>query len=246
MNVPNMLTVSRIIAAPVVAWLPLAIPTWQARSGAFLLFCAIAITDYWDGKLARDSGQVTDLGKMLDPAADKLLVVATFVPMFMLVGSRWSLSIISPYNDALVAGVAGPMFGAAPGHAVAHLAYPYIVPFAVVGLPWWILALVLGREVAMTAFRQYAKYKGVVIEAIGSAKWKTGFQLVWVGASLFWFAYATAAAEYDWTSPLATAWSHFVGLVNVVSMAGAVGLTAWSMVLYARQYRKLIEEMASV
>ena len=240
MNLPNSLTVSRIVAAPVVAWLPF-VATWQARLAAFFLFVAIAVTDYWDGKLARDSGQVTDLGKMLDPLADKLLVVATFVPMFVLVGSGSSLSIMSAHTDPLVPGVAGPMLGDAPGSVV----FPYITPFGMIGLPWWILALVLGREAMMTAFRQYAQRKGVLISAIASAKWKTGFQLVWVGASLFWFADATAAAQQDWTSPFWVAWAHFVGLVNVVSMTGAVGLTGWSLVQYARQYRKLIEEMAA-
>ncbi|HUO51173.1 MAG TPA: CDP-alcohol phosphatidyltransferase family protein [Gemmatimonadaceae bacterium] len=239
MNLPNTLTISRIAAAPVVAWLPFR-ATWEARLAAFVLFVLIAVTDYWDGKLARDSGQVTDLGKMLDPLADKMLVVATFVPMFVLIGSGTSLSLLSAYTDSVVAGVAGPMNGRAPGSVV----FPYVTPFGIIGLPWWILALVLGREIAMTVFRQLAQRRGVVIAAIASAKWKTGFQLVWVGASLFWFAYATAAAMYHWMSPLWTAWAHFVGVVNLVSMTGAVGLTAWSIIQYARQYRKLIGEMA--
>ena len=243
MNLPNTLTVSRIVAAPVVAWLPF-IATWPARLGAFFLFAAIAITDYYDGKLARESGQVTDLGKMLDPLADKLLVVATFVPMFVLVGSGESLSLLTPYAEPLVPGVVGPMVVSAPAFFVGKVAFPYVTPFATVGLPWWILALVLGREVAMTAFRQYARRRGVVIAAIGSAKWKTGFQLVWVGATLCWFAAATAAAEYEWKSPLWTAGAHFMGLINVLSMTGAVGLTIWSLWLYARRHRKLIADIA--
>jgi CDP-diacylglycerol--glycerol-3-phosphate 3-phosphatidyltransferase len=238
-NLPNSLTVSRIIAAPVVAWLPF-VATWPARLGAFLLFLAIAITDYFDGKLARESGQVTDLGKMLDPLADKLLVIATFVPMFLLVGSASSLSVLSPYTEPSVPDVLGPMVGGAWGLGAGHLVYPYITPFAVVGLPWWILALVLGREVAMTLFRQWARRRGVVIAAIGSAKWKTGFQLTWVGASLFWFAAATAAAEYHWTSAPWHAIAYFCGLVNVGSMSGAVGLTLWSLWLYAQRHRRLI------
>jgi phosphatidylglycerophosphate synthase len=237
LNLPNMLTASRIVAAPVVAWLPF-IGTWQARIGAFALFVAIAITDYYDGKLARESGQVTDLGKLLDPLADKLLVVATFVPMFVLVGSGESLSLLSPFDSSPVANVASLQ---GPPRAF----FPYLTPFAVFGLPWWILAIVLGREVAMTIFRQYAKRRGVVIAAIGPAKWKTGLQLTWVGASLFWFGAGTAALEFGWSTPLWSAAANFLGLVNVLAMFGAVGLTLWSLWLYGRQNRRLIAGIAS-
>jgi phosphatidylglycerophosphate synthase len=232
-----MLTASRIVAAPVVAWLPF-IATWQARLGAFVLFVAIAITDYYDGKLARESGQVTDLGKLLDPLADKLLVFATFVPMFVLVGSGSSLSLISPFETS-------PAVGGTADPGGLYYFFPYLTPFAVFGLPWWILAIVLGREIAMTIFRQYAKRRGVVIEAIGPAKWKTGLQLTWVGASLFWFAVATASLEFRWSTPMWGAAANFVGLVNVLAMVGAVGLTLWSLWLYARQNRRLIAGIAS-
>ena len=52
----------------------------------------------------------------------------------------------------------------------------------------------------MTVFRQCAARRGVIISAIGPAKWKTGFQSTWVGAAFFWFFAAAAAAQYEWTS----------------------------------------------
>ena len=57
---------------------------------------------------------------------------------------------------------------------------------AVVGAGAWgtALAIVLGRELFMTVFRQFAARRGVVIAAIGPAKWKTGLQLVWIGSGL--------------------------------------------------------------
>jgi CDP-diacylglycerol--glycerol-3-phosphate 3-phosphatidyltransferase len=240
-NLPNTLTISRIVAAPVVAWLPF-VATWPARLGGFVLFVAIAVTDYYDGKLARETGQITDLGKMLDPLADKLLVVATFIPMFILVGNGASLALIAPHEVPAIAGVVGPMIDHFRGD---RIAFPYVTPFGLVGLPWWILAVVLGREIAMTIFRTWAKQRGVVIAAIGSAKWKTGFQLVWVGATLFWFAAATAAAEYQWTSDLWRYAAHFIGIVGVLSMTGAVGLTLWSLWLYARRHRGLLAGSAT-
>ena len=65
--------------------------------------------------------------------------------------------------------------------------------------PGWIVAIVLGREVFMTVFRQAAKRRGVVIAAIGPAKWKTAFQLVWQGCAYCWFFAATLAAAKGWT-----------------------------------------------
>ena len=60
------------------------IATPTARAAAFLLYVIAAVTDYWDGHLARTRGLVTDLGRLLDPLADKLLLIATLVPMYAL------------------------------------------------------------------------------------------------------------------------------------------------------------------
>ncbi|HEY0778398.1 MAG TPA: CDP-alcohol phosphatidyltransferase family protein, partial [Gemmatirosa sp.] len=70
MNLPNAITVARIAAAPLIAWLPFA-PTPGMRLAAFVLYVAAAVTDYWDGHLARTRNLVTDLGRLLDPLADK-------------------------------------------------------------------------------------------------------------------------------------------------------------------------------
>src|SRR6185437_16651694 len=86
MNLPNALTVGRIAITPLIAILPFA-PATTPRLIAFALFCAAAISDYADGVLARSRKQETTLGKLLDPLADKLLLVGTFVPMWALMQS---------------------------------------------------------------------------------------------------------------------------------------------------------------
>ena len=97
MNLPNAVTAARIAVTPLIAWLPLA-PSSALRFTAFVLFVLAAVTDYVDGRLARSRKQETDLGRLLDPLADKLLLVATIVPMYLLMRPTPTM----PLNEAKV------------------------------------------------------------------------------------------------------------------------------------------------
>jgi CDP-diacylglycerol---glycerol-3-phosphate 3-phosphatidyltransferase len=78
LNLPNFLTVTRILLIPVFVVL-FATPTPQRSLIAAMVFVVAAITDLLDGYLARKSGQVTTLGKLLDPIADKLLILSALI-----------------------------------------------------------------------------------------------------------------------------------------------------------------------
>jgi len=80
-TLPNILTLARIGLAPVIALLPFIEGYWP-KVIAFVIFVIAAVSDVIDGYLARRSRQVTDLGKLLDPAADKALLIATLVPIY--------------------------------------------------------------------------------------------------------------------------------------------------------------------
>jgi len=80
LNLPNLMTMGRILMIPVVLWL-LDRGTPQDGVYAALVYAGAAITDLLDGIVARRMGIVSVLGKFLDPLADKLLVVATLVWM---------------------------------------------------------------------------------------------------------------------------------------------------------------------
>ena len=82
---PNSLTLFRILAVPVIVIL-LLFPNRLCTFFAAIIFSAAAITDYLDGYLARRRGLVTDLGKVMDPVADKLLVSSSFI---MLASLHW-------------------------------------------------------------------------------------------------------------------------------------------------------------
>lgn len=219
MNLPNAFTVGRIAVTPLIAWLPMA-PNAALRLTAFVLFVLAAVTDYVDGRLARSRKEETDLGRLLDPLADKLLLVATVVPMFLLM--RPSLHSAQPW----------------PAKALENV-LPFRTPVGDVALAWWVIAVVLGRELVMTVFRQAAARRGVVIAAIGPAKWKTGFQSLWVGSAYFWFFAATLAAARGWNGPAWNGFADFNGTVGVLTMIGAVALTLYSLVLYFRTYGRV-------
>ena len=86
LTLPNLLTLSRIVALPLLVGL-LWWPHWEAGyAAAFILYCLMGVTDYFDGYLARAQGTVSKLGVFLDPIADKIMVAAVIL---MLVGTRF-------------------------------------------------------------------------------------------------------------------------------------------------------------
>lgn len=82
-NLPNAITTLRVLLAPVVTVLLFETGP-VARLAAFGVFLVAALSDLVDGALARRREEVTDFGKLVDPLADKLLLVATLIPFFLL------------------------------------------------------------------------------------------------------------------------------------------------------------------
>jgi CDP-diacylglycerol---glycerol-3-phosphate 3-phosphatidyltransferase len=78
LNLPNLITLVRILLIPVFVMLFFT-PTPDRSMSAAVIFVVAAITDLLDGYIARRNGQVTKLGKLLDPIADKLLVLSALI-----------------------------------------------------------------------------------------------------------------------------------------------------------------------
>ncbi len=86
MNLPNSITMSRIVMIPLLLWILSAHFPWQGRNGeqellASVLFVLASITDGLDGYLARKRHQITTIGMLLDPIADKVMVTAALIAL---------------------------------------------------------------------------------------------------------------------------------------------------------------------
>lgn len=108
MGLPNILTYGRIVAVPVLVAVLFFDSGTTGRWLAFAIFVAACVTDWLDGYLARMWQQQSNLGRMLDPIADKLLVGATLL-MLVYIGtlSGWSIwaAIIILSREILVSGL---------------------------------------------------------------------------------------------------------------------------------------------
>lgn len=206
---PNAITVARIVMAPLVGVL-LFIPTFTARFIAWVLFLIAAFSDLWDGHLARKHGWISDFGKLVDPIADKLLVIMTFVPFYIL-----SHRLDDPHGQLVAVGA----------------------------LPFWVLAVIFGREILITIVRSFAVRRGVVIPAGTSGKLKAVFQNIFVGSAIAWLALNSLALTRGWHGTTGWRyWTYFNGFVFLASLAIALLLTIFSLGVYLWQWRRLLAE----
>ncbi len=109
-NIPNILTVLRLIAAPLVAILFLYFDRPYADFFALFLFLIAAITDWFDGYLARAWRQQTKIGAMLDPIADKAMVVIALAVIIGFSDAYWTPWLVLPatvilFREVFVSGL---------------------------------------------------------------------------------------------------------------------------------------------
>jgi len=166
-TLPNALTLLRIFLVPLLMIFLLTRYAWAGLT----VFLAASFTDWLDGHLARRRSEVTTLGVLLDPLADKLLMTAAFISLVEL-----------------------------------DLA------------PAWIVAVIIGRELAITGLRAVAAERGLIIPASGLGKLKLGTQVVAVSMLIL-------SARIAWLGTPA-----HVGLWIVLLLA------VWSAVAYFRAF----------
>lgn len=173
MTIPTLLTLGRIAAVAVVAVL-LMVPGEAARWAAFGVFLAATLTDWLDGYLARRLGQGSDLGRMLDPIADKMLVAVVLL-MLVAEGTVGGVHVLAVAlilaREVFISGLREFLGGAG-------------VVVAVSGLAKWKTTL----QLVATAFLVVAP-----VANLGA------FLAWWIGVTLLWFAaFVTVVTGIDY------------------------------------------------
>ena len=168
MNLPTKITFARIVAIVlmiITLFVLSVIPGWQTielgNTGINLVFLILFVffvlacyTDHLDGYLARKNNQVTDLGKFLDPVADKLLINSLVI--FLI-----APSIFAPYIPSVKDN-----------------------PESVVSFNMWCALLLVARDIVVDALSFIAASRGKVIAANIFGKLKTVLEMVAIGAVL--------------------------------------------------------------
>jgi CDP-diacylglycerol--glycerol-3-phosphate 3-phosphatidyltransferase len=175
---PNQLTFLRLILAVVMFCLI----SWDLYLASFVLFVIAAGTDWLDGYFARKYGQITTLGRILDPFADKVIVCGTFIFL---------------------------------------VSVPELIAVRL-GLRPWMVVVMVGRELLVTALRSFLEDQGSDFSAKISGKLKMVLQCVAAGACLV-FLYGTGP---DTSAPDWVRWT------MIASIWGAVLSTIYSGLVY--------------
>ena len=195
MNLPNKITLTRILMIPIfVAIFFLDIPF--AFGIAAIVFALAACTDFIDGHIARSRGLVTNLGKFLDPIADKVLVSTAML-------------LILTMKDSLFA-----QFSCANALYIATAVCTCII---------------MARELIISAFRQIAATRGLVMAADKLGKYKTTFQDISIFALIFSASLTGSAMKV-------------VAIIGLVLFAVATILTVLSGVSYVVKNKQVLKD----
>ena len=132
MTLPNQLTVLRVILSPVFLFFFLSEIIWM-RQVSVVIYILAALTDWYDGWLARKFNYIKSWGKFWDPLADKILTSSAFI-----------------------------------GFALVDL------------IPWWMVGIIVGRDVIITLLRVFADMRNYQFTTSYYAKWKTMLQMIFL------------------------------------------------------------------
>jgi len=175
----NILTYFRIALVPLYLWL-FSRGDWVMAIMALIAFVVAAITDLYDGRIARSRKEITKLGKFLDPLADKFLVLGA------------------------------------------------LAQFTLMGLVnIWLVAIIIVRDVYVTAMRVVAIMKGTELETSGNAKLKTTIQLTAVITIIVFVGARLTALHFGYDGPMVDMGWHRLFFNGLVSVATIFTVYSW-------------------
>jgi len=186
MNLPNQLTTSRFVLTALFLW------AMFSRSPvnntlALVFFSLASITDFLDGKIARDRKLITDFGTLMDPLADKILTCSAFI------------ALIERHMSAMAAGTLPPVF-----YLGTHPVYAKVEA--------WMVVIIVARELGITGLRLLAASKNVVLAAERYGKHKTISQIAAIIALLVMNAYGE---WWPWLHHLFSPWTPLFALLTL-------------------------------
>ena len=206
MNLPNKITVCRILLVPLVVFFYLASFIPYGKLVALLLFAIACFTDFLDGYIARSRNLVTTLGKFLDSIADKILVMCGIVLLIC-------VPIVPNGGQFLEPAIYPTYLGAT---------------FAII---------VIGREFMMSALRQIAAAKNIILAADMCGKVKAVVQFVTL---IYYFAYAFIVAEFY--SQIGSTVNMILSILGYILLTLTAILTIFSIVNYIVRNKKVLKE----
>lgn len=168
-NIPNLLSLLRIILIPLFLYLVFT-PTVSHRIWALVVFAFASFTDLLDGWSARRLNQETDMGKFLDPLADKFLVISAMIAFLFL--------------DPLI--------------------------------PLWMVVIIIGRDLLITAMRYLAIRKGTELKTSRFGKVKTAFQMtsIFVIIMVFILRNLISQVSYDFSTTSFLKYTTVIDILN--------------------------------
>jgi len=172
LTIPNVISIARLIGVPVFLWLVLGVQTTAGDWWAVALLIASGASDWLDGKIARALNQQSRLGQLLDPAADRLYIVATIIALAVRTIIPWWLVGVLAVRELLLAGVLGVLRRRGWG----TLQVSFVGKTATLCLLYAFPLLFLGSHVA--SYAETAKVAGWTMAIWGSA-------LYWCAAILY-------------------------------------------------------------
>ena len=186
MNLPNKLTTSRFVLTVAFLW------AMFSRSPvgdtlALVFFCLAGVTDFLDGKIARDRKLITNFGTLMDPLADKIMTCSAFI------------ALVERHMGAMVQGHLPVVF---------HLGnYPVYAKVEA-----WMVVIIVARELGITGLRLLAASKNVVLAAERYGKHKTISQIAAIIALLVMDAYGE---WWPWLHDFFSPWTPMFALLTL-------------------------------
>jgi phosphatidylglycerophosphate synthase len=183
MNLPNKLTVSRFVLTLLFLWAMFSRSPLN-DSLALVFFCLAGVTDFLDGKIARDRKLITNFGVLMDPLADKIMTCSAFI------------ALVERHMGAMVRDQLPVVF---------HLgSYPVYAKVEA-----WMVVIIVARELGITGLRLLAASKNVVLAAERYGKHKTISQIAAIIALLVMDAYGE---WWPWLHDFFSPWTPWFAL----------------------------------